>query len=450
MSSRLPSRRFREVQLLVGAAIVVLVAVAVAELQGILALARAVEEVGGANAAALARRWRWIGGALALVVGGGSGMLAWLLVSRLLGPYRELMTEARRVTAGVGGQAEDRFLIEAFRDTVTRLETSEAALRQRADELSVLAGVLTRESGSGVVVADAQGLVRAANATAVELLGAPLTVGAIVPPALETANGRLELAGRPVEIRRVPLRSAEGVRQGDVVFLADRTRVEALERALAEREQMAALGELAAGLTHELRNALATISGYVRLLEAAEGEARARYLAAVGREATSLGTVLERFLRFAEPRELRREPVDLMSLAGDVASRVVAALPGTKVTVAGVAAPLRVDRLAVGVAIENLVRNAVEAVTATGGSVSLSISADRSRAVVEVEDDGPGVGDDVRGRLFSPFATSKSSGGLGLALARRLARLHGGDVTYEPRASGGSRFTLVLPREDEP
>jgi signal transduction histidine kinase len=213
---------------------------------------------------------------------------------------------------------------------------------------------------------------------------------------------------------------------------------------------MAALGELAAGLTHELRNALATISGYVRLLEAAEGEARARYLAAVGREATSLGTVLERFLRFAEPRELRREPVDLVSLAGDVASRVVAALPGTKVTVAGVAAPLRVDRLAVGVAIENLVRNAVEAVAATGGSVSLSISADRSRAVVEVEDDGPGVGDDVRGRLFSPFATSKSSGGLGLALARRLARLHGGDVTYEPRASGGSRFTLVLPREDEP
>ena len=450
MSGGLPSRRFREVQLLVGAAIVVLVAVAVAELQGIVALARAVEELGGAIAAALARRWRWIGGTLALVIGGGSGLLAWLLVSRALGPYRELLSEARRVASGAGGEPEDRFLLAAFRDTVTRLEASEAALRQRADELSVLSSALTRESASGVVVTDGQGAVRATNAAALELLGVPLAVGVPMPAVLARAEGRVELAVRTVDVRRVPLRSAEGAPQGEVLFVADRTRVEALERALAEREQMAALGELAAGLAHELRNALATISGYVRLLEGAGEGDRSRYVAAVGREAASLGVVLERFLRFAEPRELRRQPLDLLALTRDLAGRVAAALPDGRVGVTGEPTPVRADALALGVALENLLRNAVEAVAAGRGSVAVVVAAEAARATVTIDDDGPGVPAEVRGRLFMPFATSKSSGGLGLALARRFARLHGGDVTYEPRAAGGSRFTLAVPLEEEP
>jgi signal transduction histidine kinase len=66
-------------------------------------------------------------------------------------------------------------------------------------------------------------------------------------------------------------------------------------------------------------------------------------------------------------------------------------------------------------------------------------------ARVVVEDEGPGVSDELRGRLFLPFASSKASGGLGLALARRFARLHGGDVGHEPRPGGGSRFLVWLP-----
>jgi signal transduction histidine kinase len=65
---------------------------------------------------------------------------------------------------------------------------------------------------------------------------------------------------------------------------------------------------------------------------------------------------------------------------------------------------------------------------------------------VMVDDDGPGVGDEVRERLFAPFASTKPSGGLGLALARRLARLHGGDVTHEARPGKGARFVVTLPR----
>ena len=78
-------------------------------------------------------------------------------------PYRELLAEAVRVTGGPKGESEDRFLVETFHDTVRRLEESEAALRRRADELEVLADVLTRGSDAGVVITEPGGGVRAAN-----------------------------------------------------------------------------------------------------------------------------------------------------------------------------------------------------------------------------------------------------------------------------------------------
>jgi signal transduction histidine kinase len=223
--------------------------------------------------------------------------------------------------------------------------------------------------------------------------------------------------------------------------------VEALERALAEHEQMAALGELAAGMTHELRNALATIRGYLRLLPDAQRDERARFVAAINDEAEGLAELLDRFLRFAQPRELRREPVEVLDLVGEAATKVRAAFPGVAVAVEGGAATVFGDALALGVVIENLVRNAAEAVSPQAGAVSARVETSAGVVRVVIEDDGPGVSEDLKARLFVPFASSKPSGGLGLALARRFARLHGGDVEYEPRPGGGSRFLVWLPRQ---
>ncbi len=254
-----------------------------------------------------------------------------------------------------------------------------------------------------------------------------------------------------MDVRRVPLLSPEGAPQGQVVLLADRTSVVALERAFAEREQMASLGELAAGMAHELRNALATVTGYLRLLPEADDERRQRYVAVMREEAEGLGRVLDRFLNFAEPRELEQEDVDLAAVAAEAAERVAASFPAVSIARRG-EGPARVtgDPLALAVAVENLVRNAAEAVAAHGGDVCVTVASDAGGALVRVEDTGGGVGDEIRGRLFVPFASSKPSGGLGLAVARRLARLHGGDVVYEPRGERGSAFELRLPAEEVP
>ena len=408
---------------------------------------RAVRAVVPATGTGAAGWLRTFGASLAIAVAVGGALLAWALIARLLAPYRELLAEAVRVGRGPGEEAEDRFLVETFRTTVRRLEQSEAALRQRADELAVLAEVLTRESAAGVVITDAGGTVRAANGAASVLVGDSLALERPLPAAVASGEASVALGERVVEVRRFPLLAASGAAQGEVVFLTDRTALEALERALAEREQMAAVGELAAGMTHELRNALATIRGYARLLPDAGAPERARFTAAINDEAEGLADLLDRFLRFAQPRQLRRERVALLDLVEEAARKLRTAFPSLALGVEGEPAEVAADPLAIVVAVENLLRNAAEAVAAAGGAVRVRVEALAGWARVVVEDDGPGVSEAVRDRLFLPFASTKPSGGLGLALARRLARLHGGEVEYEPRPTGGSRFVLRLPRE---
>lgn len=396
--------------------------------------------------ASVAGRWRWVGAGLALLVAGAGGLLAVRLVGRVLEPYRDLLAEATRVTGAPTDQAEDRFLVETFRETVRRLEASEAALRQRADELAVLAEILTRESSAGVVIADAEGRVRAANATAEEMVGRELRGGEPVPESIRDAAGRHRLGERIIGIRRFPLRLPSGAAQGEVLFLADTTRLDALEKALAEREQMAVIGELSAGMAHELRNALATITGYLRLLAGAEAADRSRFLAAIGEETANLGAILERFMRFAQPRELRHEVVDLLALAEECVGRVSSAFPRVRIAIEGSAAQVDGDAFALGIILENLIRNAAEAVDGTGGAATVRIEPGPEAVAVVVEDQGPGVSREVLDRLFSPFVSTKPSGGLGLALARRFARLHGGDVEFESPTGRGARFVLRLPR----
>lgn len=548
MSSRLPSRRFRDAQLLVGLALAVLVAVAVVELRGLFTLinalrsdahttaemaaslltlaeeeteaawvepphpgvswaviegTRVTRRVGAAGpqepawwpwesreewtqagravkgplsflggqvlvvrtplvgnrvlrvvvevpSSVLAARWQWYGGVLGLVVAAGGGLLAWILVGRLLSPYQELLSEAGRVGRPGAGQPEDRFLIETFRDTVQRLQDSEAAVRERADELEVLAGVLTREAASGVLITDEGNRIRAANPTAAELLAQELQPGDEVPAAVLSGEPRIALAGRSLEIGRFPLRSAAGAPLGEVVFVSDRTRLEVLERALQEREHMAALGELAAGMAHEVRNALATIRGFLWLLPDAESGDRERYQEAIAAESRLVEEVLERFLAFAQPQNLRREKVILGDLVDEVVRRLAGTAPGVEVLVAADAVEVQGDKLALGVVVENLVRNAMEAAPRAGGEVRIRVEGVTGGARVVVEDNGSGVSGEVADRLFQPFATTKASGGLGLALARRFARLHGGDVVHVPSEGGGARFEARIPLEMQP
>jgi signal transduction histidine kinase len=223
-------------------------------------------------------------------------------------------------------------------------------------------------------------------------------------------------------------------------------RVEEQERELAARAQE--LSELSAGLAHELRNNLSVMEGYLRLARENPQEL-ARYLQVLAAEVQAQREFLERFMTFVRPVAAQKTTFRLGPLVTQVASRLASAFPQVKLECVG-DAELVADPTAVRVVLENLLRNACEAASRRAdGRVKATVQLEARKVQVVVEDNGPGIPEDQRGTLFEPFVSQKPAGGIGLALARRLARAMGGEVELvsarEPTA-----FVARFPQEASP
>jgi signal transduction histidine kinase len=233
--------------------------------------------------------------------------------------------------------------------------------------------------------------------------------------------------------------------------------IEALRRRSEEVEvlrlrELAALGEMSAGIAHEFRNATATILGYVRLASGDVSElSRKRHLAAIQEEAEHVARVTGDFLFFARPGVCDARPTDLEPLVRELVGEEGLASERASFAVEGTFGEATVDPQLVRRALVNLIRNAVEASTSGGrnGRVALRGEEAPGFAVLAVEDDGPGVPAEEVPNLFVPFHSTKQTGtGLGLALVCRIAALHGGSATVERSTLlGGARFVVTLRRE---
>lgn len=225
---------------------------------------------------------------------------------------------------------------------------------------------------------------------------------------------------------------------------------------LAKVSERATNGALAAAMSHEISQPLASIATYVvsarRLLESGLGQDKA--LAALRKaegEAARARGIVERLRDFVAKGELTREQVDLdelvetiVKLQGDAARERGVRLRRTGAENWPLLAS--VDRVGVEQALANLVLNAIEAAPAHGGLVSVDLQGREDRAVLAVEDNGPGVAPEIADRLFEAFETTKPRGmGLGLPLAKEIAIRHGGESTWRRTPTGGTRFELELP-----
>jgi len=219
-----------------------------------------------------------------------------------------------------------------------------------------------------------------------------------------------------------------------------------LEELFKDREAMARAGELTAGIVHEVRNGLGTIVGYARLVEQAEALPAARE-AGVGirAECETLETVIRRFMEFMKEETLNVEAFDLGRMLSRVAARESRSGPGGEVTLArGDLGTLSGDEALLERAFENLVRNAREA-AGPGGHVWIDVSRAESCAVIAISDDGPGLSA-VAQEKVRPFFTTKAGGlGLGLPLALKIVRLHGGDLAFANRSPRGLRVEVRVP-----
>jgi signal transduction histidine kinase len=233
-------------------------------------------------------------------------------------------------------------------------------------------------------------------------------------------------------------------------------RLQEKERNLHRAEQLAAVGQLAAGVAHEVRNPL---TGVKLLLQAAARPQSPTPLTAdrldlLLKEVGRIERTVQGLVDFAKMPPADRRSHDLRELAAEAVEverpRADAKAVGLRAEVAGIPALVRVDRDQVRSLLANLLSNAIDA-TPPGGYVVIRVGPEQNGHVaLEVIDSGPGIDPTVSGRLFTPFVTTKSTGtGLGLTLAERIARDHGGTLTAGNRHGGGASFRLVLPALEE-
>jgi len=428
-----------------------------------------------AGALTVQRRSVRLLGLLVLAVDGALILLVLFFLRELLAPWELMLERARQIEAAGGENGihdEVELLLSTFERAVATLSTPP---RPPDDDLGALERTLSQSLQSGLLLLDREGSVLALNQVGAGLLGlqdaAPPEAGATLRDVLSSQPELRDLLTQAVETGSAPqrqecpvqvggqvltlgltvhpLRRDDGGVRGHLVLFADLTagRRHAEESRFAD--DLARLAEMAGGVAHELRNGLATLRGYLTLIERRPSEESITdFLSEIRQEADHLERVLADFLSFARPGSARMQDFSLTRLALRAAADP--ALEGHPVRVHGADREARLlgDPDLLERALRNLLHNAAQAEREAGreGPVDLRIERHTDKVELVIEDRGPGLPPEIRERLFHPFATGRRGGvGLGLALAHRIVVLHGGLIRLEDRPGGGTRAVLFFP-----
>lgn len=421
-------------------------------------------------------------------------ILTFVLALSLLVLGVMLMRRVRRsvaTDAGAGRRPtgdQSAFALEAYHGVIQRLKEQEQELLKlraeasaRASATENMSAVVLTNLTSGVLLFNNMGIVQQANQAARTILGYASPIGLHARDIFRTVTSlRLEngeqhatgialtqavqiAIGQGTPFRRMeatyrtpsgedrvlgitlsPVRGSSGEGLGAACLVSDLTQITLLEREARMRQNMAALGEMSAGIAHEFKNSIATISGYAQMLSSSTDTGAREFGQRIRSEVENLTRIVSDFLAFARgPQEVAKAPVELAPLLEDCAREAGVQLHtsfGSPVILLG-------DRTALRQVFANLFRNSAEA---GDHEVRIDVTAtpNDDQTEIRVKDNGPGIPADVLEKIFIPFFTTKPNGtGLGLALVHRIVTDHGGKVTV---VSGqeGTTFILSLPVEN--
>ncbi len=230
--------------------------------------------------------------------------------------------------------------------------------------------------------------------------------------------------------------------------------LEAVQGELLRNERLATIGQLAATVSHELRNPLGTIRNSFAAVSARLDTPEpviGRALERIDRNIERCSAIVEQMLDYARTPTPRRDPVEVDPWVHRVLDEVTPAPPITLTRRLGCEAVAEIDAVRLRQAIANLVRNAAQALATdppreAAPEIVVRTAREDECLVLEVIDNGPGIAAEVQDQVFEPLVSTKAFGvGLGLALVRQTARLHGGEASFRSRRGAGTHFTLRLP-----
>jgi signal transduction histidine kinase len=361
---------------------------------------------------------------------------------------------ARLQSAGARAPAD----VPELQDLVARLKTAE---RRVDHELKTLGQVVQDQMNIGVEEAEKQE--RATRWAVVGLSVLALAVGLVVTwmsqralrPIRELTEAAQRLGRGSPESVAVPEKGGDELAVLAREFNAMAQRLAARERelraqgeALVRSERLAAIGRIAAQITHEIRNPLSSIS--LNAEELGERAPQARELCdAIVREVDRLTSITEEYLRFARLPKPQMQLANVNDTVRDlldfVRPELVASGVQAEVSLSPELPRVMADEGQLRQLLLNLVRNAREAMPG-GGHLRVATRGGEGAVEIEVRDAGPGIPPERLQRIFDPFFTTKERGtGLGLALAQEVAQEHGGQLTCESTPGAGTIFTLRLP-----
>jgi len=395
------------------------------------------------------------------------------------------------------------FMTASMQGVIEKLRTQEKELarlhllaQERAQESERLSEEVTRNMPTGLLLVSATGAIGSANPAAEqalgsrslryrsykEVLGGDSGLSRMLAACLQegTTFQRAEVehltpegearrlgvtispiyrGGRKIVRARAedPEIAPDSKPSGALCLLSDLTELVALQRQIRWKENLASLGEMSAGIAHEFKNALATVSGYAQMIRSeTSGDVRDSAERILD-QTRSLTHVVTEFLRFAKPLEISYETVPMKSIVERVAEELREALPQSTISTEGAFTELPGDEALLRQALINLVRNAVESARDAGAAPRVTISGSieelggRGWQRIRVADNGSGIPERDLPKIFLPFFTTKSDGtGLGLAVVQKVTLQHGGSIEARNQAGGGAEFLLWLPLRQEP
>jgi PAS domain S-box-containing protein len=378
--------------------------------------------------------------------------------------YNKKKSNERKDTSQVG------FVVDTFHELVSKLKEKERELeilRQKAEDRAVIIEGynenILQSVPSGVMSFDEELRITKVNLTAekifevkretvfgkyhTDVLNRPITDLLKGKKLIErgeisytTPSGRKIWLG----LNLSPLKNKEGKTIGQILVFTDITEIKAFEAQMELRSRLSSLGEISAGIAHELRNPMGVIAGYTKLLSKKADESLRPTVNAIAKEINVMNRIISDFLSFAKPAELNISDIDLKGIIGNCVS-VVAGGKGdikTHIDIDGLPT-IKGDEVLLRQAFTNLVQNAIESMP-KGGELSVRSSLGEF-IEVSISDTGPGIAENIVDKIFLPFFTTKDRGtGLGLSIVQKIIVSHGGNI-FVDSGNKGTTFRIRFP-----